>query len=78
MRAEAGTSGSAARGAEPPGQSWISEGFPPILTLTNCCLSALAAVAIGIPVLGGLFISQLTQESIVTWCGCFCDMPKLL
>mmetsp|Transcript_8550 Transcript_8550/g.25605 ORF Transcript_8550/g.25605 Transcript_8550/m.25605 type:complete len:259 (-) Transcript_8550:296-1072(-) len=25
------------------------------------------AVAIGIPVLGGLFVSQLTQESIVTW-----------
>ena len=51
--------------------SWISGGFPPILTLTNCCLSAIAAVAIGFPVIGGLFISQLTQESIVSWCVVF-------
>lgn len=76
MRADAVTPPSAVKGAAPPGQSWISEGFPPILTLTNCCLSALAAVAIGIPVLGGLFVSQLTQESIVTWCVCCCEEPK--
>lgn len=47
--------------------SWISGGFPPILTLTNCALSSIAAIAIALPVIGGLFISQLTQESIVTW-----------